>query len=131
MSSIAVLWFENQDKASLNDYHWSLFITPPDTETGTKYDVFYVGNEQWTRSYSPDFNLSETPDLGGRFFLGNVDSEKFMEIMVETALPGQGENCQSWVRKVVQKAVQKRVLPANVVRTLANIPIRPSEGVHQ
>jgi len=129
MYSASILWFQNQDKSSLNDYHWSLFVSPVDNKTGTKYDVFYVGNEQWTPSYSPDFNLSETADLGGCFSLGDIAAEKFLEIMLETSLPGQAENCQTWVRKVIQKAVQKRVLPSNAATTLASVPIRPSERV--
>ena len=134
--TVSILWFQNQDRTSLNDYHWSLLLVPvsdirlQDSRKGTKYDIFHAGNDQWTRSYTSNFCTGENAaDIGGLVCLGNAVAEEFMEIMQETPFPQRGENCQSWVRKVVQQAIEQRVFYADSTslrEMLGAVPIRPS-----
>lgn len=132
--TVSILWFQNQDRSSLNDYHWSLLLVPvtdiriQDCRKGTKYDVFDTDNDQWTRSCTPNFCTGENAvDIGGIFCLGNAVAEEFREIIQETPLPRRGENCQGWVRKVVQRAIEKRVFYAastSVREILEAVPIQ-------
>jgi hypothetical protein len=58
--------------------------------------------------------------------LGSIsDVESFKAMMLATPLPSVGENCQSWVRKVVQEAVRQRMLPASATAQAQTVPIRP------
>lgn len=121
-----ILWFKNADGNSQNDYHWSFFIATPDSTNGIKYDAFAVGPDQWTYSYSSNYEMTQSRRFGGYVYVGEInDSEAFKSLMLETPLPTSGENCQSWIRNVVASAISKGILPWTASGQLDTLPIRP------
>ena len=59
-------------------------------------------------------------------YLGSIsDVEWFKVMMLATPLPSIGENCQSWIWKVVQKAVIQGKLPVSATAKAEAVPTRP------
>jgi hypothetical protein len=58
--------------------------------------------------------------------LGTIsDVEAFKALMLDTPLPSTGENCQSWIRRVVKRAVDLGSLPTDAAAQVETVPIRP------
>src|SRR5271169_34238 len=115
---VYILWFKNSDPASQNDYHWSFFVIPINSSHGVKYDTVSSTNNlgilEWYYSHLPHYEMQQSSSFGGRIMLGYInDVEGFKTSMLATPLPGAGENCQSWIKRAVQEAVNRGLLPAS------------------
>lgn len=55
----------------------------------------------------------------------NNSSEDLQNLMLGTPLPNTGENCQTWVTKVVEDAVQLGYLGESVLEKLQTVPTAP------
>jgi len=57
--------------------------------------------------------------------LGTIsDVETFKALMLDTPLPSTGENCQSWIRRVVKRAVDLGSLLRGAGAQVEIVPIR-------
>ena len=92
---------------------------------GTKYDAFSTGSDAWALSYVPNYGKAQSQHYGGAIPLSNVDEEKMKVRMTETALPTRGENCQTWITKVVAAAVRNGDLPSTATEAVKQVPTRP------
>jgi hypothetical protein len=127
---VCILWFKNADTTSRNDYHWSLFIAPVNSSNGVKYDALSSTNSsgvlQWDYSHLPGYEIQQSLNFGDVIMLGSIsDIERFKAMMLATPLPSVGENCQSWIRQVVQEVVRQGMLPASATAKVETVPIRP------
>jgi len=126
---VSILWFNNRDPDSENDYHWSVFVNPVNSTRGTKYDAFAStdddGTMRWSYSHAPNYDERQSALFGGSIKLGNIsDVDSFLELMLSTELPGSDENCQTWVTNVVTEAVRKRMLPKSANKLVNDVPVR-------
>jgi len=122
---VYLLWFTEIDPNSNNAFHWALFIAPAENHLiGFKYDVRRDNNGNWT-SQPMRYQMRQSRRLGGVFFLGSInDANPLIQIMTATPLPVEGENCQTWVWKVVIRAVELGILPNTALAQLALVPVR-------
>jgi|SRR5271154_4368928 len=123
---VYVLWFKTADVASPNDYHWSFFIAPVGSTKGTKFDAFATSSTTWTYSHVPNYEMTQSVSYGGHTSLGRIsDFDAFKSLMLATSLPKAGENCQTWIKNVVDGAVRKGSLPQSAATQVGTIPARP------
>jgi hypothetical protein len=127
---VYVLWFKNADINSRNDYHWSFFIAPTGSTRGVKYDAFstsaMTGVLEWSYSHVPNYEMGQSVNLGAPTILGTIgDVEGFKTLMLSIPLPNTGENCQTWIKNVVDGAVKQGRLPASAIGQIGTIPVRP------
>lgn len=81
---------------------------------------------QWYYSHLPNYNMQQSANYGGRVMLGYInDVEGFKASMLQTPLPGSGENCQSWIKRAIQDAVSRGLLPASAKAEVGGVPVRP------
>jgi hypothetical protein len=109
--------------------HWLLLRTAHrGSNTGTAYDVIDPEhNGQWERRKKEDHDVSESGTFQDKVVLGQIKDEKiadFENVIDETVLPAEGEDCQNYVIKVVQKLVEKMILDK---KALVYITIAPSK----
>ena len=72
------------------------------------------------------YQIQQSVNFGDVIMLGSIsDVEGFKVLMLATPLPSIGENCQSWIRKVVREAVRQGKLPASATAKVETVPIRP------
>ena len=123
---VHVLWFKTADANTSNDYHWSFFIAPVGSTKGTKYDAFATSNTTWSYSHVPNYEMTQSVNYGGHTMLGRIsDLDGFTSLMLDTPLPKAGENCQTWIKNVVDGAVKKSSLSQTAREQLGTIPARP------
>jgi hypothetical protein len=107
--------------------HWLIFITTErGSNIGTVYDVVQNEEEAWMLRTKENHDISESGTYQDKVVLGLVDKaklEKLKEILKHMALPGDGEDCQDWVKNAVKKLVAENVAPA---RALASMGLPPS-----
>jgi len=123
---VYILWFGNNTG---NDYHWSLFVAPINSTKGVKYDALSSTNLsnvlEWNYSHLPGYDMRQSSSFGDSVMLGVItDVEGFKTLMLSTPLPISGENCQTWVRKVVQEAVKQKSLPTSATVQIGTVPVR-------
>lgn len=125
--TVYALWFKNRDPSSRNDFHWSIFIRPTSNLVGTKYDAYNVGGPQWALSSAPLYTMDQSVSFGGHVLLGYINDVAALErVMASTPLPIPGENCQTWIWKVVRTAISLGLLPATALQQLSTLPVRPT-----
>ena len=95
--------------------HWLLFLAPQrGSNIGSAYDV--VDNDKsakWERRNRDNHDISESGTFQDKLVLGRIEDEKgedFENVIDETPLPVEGEDCQTYVMNVVKKLVEKNIV---------------------
>ena len=107
--------------------HWLLLLTSQrGSRIGTSYDVNQDETNVWILRIQENHDVSESGTYQDQVVLGLVDTskvERLTEPINDVALPGEGEDCQDWVKKVVRRLVAEKVAPT---RALVSMGVAPS-----
>jgi hypothetical protein len=113
--------------------HWSLFLHPPSSPTGTIYEA-QGGLLQMTYGRVPNASLRKDPTFRGEVHvceLGEGKVSEFEGVTRDVELPFSPlrvpvgytrRDCQDWVRAVVKLAVERGVVPVDVEEKLEGVP---------
>ena len=121
---VSVLWFRNRDPGNAL-LQWVLLVKPISAEHGTRHAVSpqYSGID-WTHTSVPNYKLDAEERFLGSMSLGSVkDVAAFEAIITATDMPTLKETSQDWVRKVVEEAVKKELLPESALNQLGKVPV--------
>jgi len=113
--------------------HWSIYLQS-DNEGGPVYNVFYdPRSRSWGRNERQASKVSNMSSVwegktsssarySGGTVLGTIDDlSEFQSILRSTPLPGNNENCQSWVERVVRTAVNRGLLKSDALQKLRQV----------
>jgi hypothetical protein len=121
---VSLLWYKGAEGLPV---HWAIFVSVPDAPEWDYYDVKTADTPftpRWEREYRDSYDVRKSNSLGGRVFLGYTSDPAEMEDVIKRqALPNiLTENCQSWVWRVIRKAVEKEILDSSAIDNLEEAP---------
>jgi hypothetical protein len=97
--------------------HWSLYLRPTTTTKGVKYEVMVDDWDIWSYNCEMDVDPRQVGGdaFGGKMVLSEMADDKvkqFETIATDMTLPSAkaGENCQDWVRAVVNVLVDEGII---------------------
>jgi hypothetical protein len=114
--------------------HWSIYLQSDSERGGPVYDVWYHPHQaRWQRKESRANQVTHQSSMWegnrpsggyhGGTVLGTIDDRyAFQTIVRSTPLPGYGENCQTWVEKVVSTAINQGLLDFESLEKLYQVP---------
>jgi hypothetical protein len=120
---IYILWYKGITGMPL---HWSFFVCAPGSVVGNKYDVTTKDTPLTPRlqhHYVDGYDRKQWDSMPGYHRLGVLEEPAdFQEIVMGTPPPTdlEHENCQTWIWKVIRKAVTKDTLDKTVTKELEN-----------
>src|SRR5580704_14566798 len=106
--------------------HWLLHLVIERGDViGTTYEAVDDDDGIWTLRIEKDSDITASALYENRVPLGDIKDnnlDEFEKIVKETPLPVGDEDCQNWVRKVVERSVAAKVAPSRALPFLAMVP---------
>jgi hypothetical protein len=107
--------------------HWLLFLTADrGSNLGIAYDVVDPDeNNNWIHRKRENYDVSASGTYQDKVVLGLVEDDKFESfetVITETALPTATEDCQDYVKSVVQKLAEDAIVPKRALTLMVMAP---------
>jgi hypothetical protein len=124
-----LLWYKGVTAG--HPLHWALFVSVSGNDkVGRRYDAITVetpGRPRFRARCTETYDRSKSSHILGLHPLCDVpDPTEFHELAMSPTIPvplfEHGEDCQTWIWKVVLKAIKERKISATAETELKKVP---------